>query len=152
MDLPHNFGANSLTFDQAMINLSIMELTWTRANPNRQVTGVCMPELHRLRLIRLFRDSGSDTAFWTWALTMFPWLDNIITDDRLLDASPDGGPIWQMWSADSSELYLESTVTPSMFGPFDEKYLGTTFLFLGQDAGCINRRYERICRFNQPPS
>ena len=149
VDLAKSFGG-VITFDEALVQLCIMDQVWYRANGQRGVSGIAMPRTHWLNLMKIFRGSASDLTIWKWAMEMFPWLANPVLDDRLLTASPTNGPIWQMWSADSSELYLEAFASPMLFGPFDTSDLTTDFIMLGQTGGCVNRRYERIVRFNQP--
>jgi hypothetical protein len=151
INLAVSFGDPAMTFDQMMIQLSIIDIMWSRSNPTRSMSGICMPKTHRLRLLRLFKDNnGSDTNAWLFALEAFPWLGNIIEDDRLLDGSSSNGPMWQGWSADSEELYYESSPAPTLFGPFEFKPLTTEFIALAQTGGIVNKRAERIQRYEMP--
>ena len=152
-NLSKSFGDSTMTISEMLTQLSIIHLMWKRANPKRSVTGVAMPETHRLNMLKIF-GGANDAAYtgisgWKHAQESFPWLNNIVTDDRLLEASDSSFSMWQLWSADPSELYLEAAPGHMLFGPFTDE-MDTDFIMLNQIGGCVCKRPERIMRVQYP--
>jgi len=150
IDLVKSFGDPTLTSDEMWEQLSIVDLMWGRMNPNRGVSGVMMPKLHRLNMIKIFHGTNKEGVnAWKWAQEAYPWLANIVEDDRMETASESGGPMWQLWSADADQLYRETSPTPMVFGPFETE-LSTDFILINQDGGVVCKDPRRIFRLNQP--
>lgn len=148
--LPKSMGDPSLTADELLTYLGIIDVMWARANPRRMVSGCVMPRTHKVNLLRIFNgNDNSGLSMWKYALEMYPWLANIVLDDRLLTASDTGASMWQFWSADSDELYLEGSPNHMLFGPFETE-LETEFILLNKTAGAVNWRAERIMRVQFP--
>jgi hypothetical protein len=151
LGMPKSFGDPTLTADELWDQLSIIDCAWSRANPRRDVSGVIMPKLHRERMMRIFKGQNEEGVnAWKFALEAYPWLANIVLDDRMLTASQDGGPMWQLWSNDGQMLWRETSASPMLFGPFNTSELQTMFIALQQDGGVINRLPQLILRINQP--
>jgi hypothetical protein len=144
-----NLGTTTSAVDM-MGQLSRIHQAWKIANPNRVLSGVIMPESHRLNMLTLMYGTGQEgQSAWNLAVVAFPWLSNIVTDDRLETASQNGRAMWQFWSADSQSQYIEATPTPLMFGPFNDE-LETTFILIGVQAGVVNKDPRAIMRVNFP--
>jgi hypothetical protein len=149
VDLPVSFGNPAITYEQALEQMCVIDLVWGRANPRRRVSGVVMPRSHKLNLMKIFIGANEEGGgLWKWALEMFPWLSNIIEDDRMLTAANDGGSQWTLWSADSMDLFHEASA-PMVFGPFEDQF-DTTFITMQMGAGVICRRPELLFRFQMP--
>jgi hypothetical protein len=144
-----NLGT-STDADAIMRQLARIHQAWKIANPNRVLSGVIMPESHRLNMITAMYGAGQEgQALWNLAVVAFPWLNNIVTDDRLETASQNSRAMWQFWSADAQSQYIEGTPTPLMFGPFNDE-LETTFILIGVQAGVVNKDPRAIMRVNFP--
>jgi hypothetical protein len=146
IELGTNMGTLS-SADTMLNQLAYIHQSWKTANPNRIVTGVVMPEAHYMNMVLQFKGaSGEGAHAWTFAKTIFPWLNNVITDDRMLAASQDGFSMWQLWSADGESQYLEAS--PNMLlGPFPDEVV-TSFYMIGQIGGLVNANPRTIMRVN----
>jgi hypothetical protein len=137
--------------DNAYLRLQIMELMFERAAKSYggAITGVIAPQKDRYAMQRLRYGTGSEGAgFLDEALKGFAWLKDVRWIDGLETAASTGGALWQMWSGDDTELWSEMGAAPMMFGPFtDGGGLRTSFVLLNHVGGVINRRPERIARF-----
>lgn len=153
LNLSKSFGDPTITLSELLTQLSIIEAVWSRANPRRTVSGVAMPKTHRLNMINIFGGSGDSAGTgvsgWKHAKEMYPWLNNIVEDDRLLEASDDSKSMWQLWSADPEELYLEGAAGHLLYGPFIDE-MNTDFIMLNQIGGVVCKRPERIQRVQFP--
>ncbi len=141
----------SATAAQLIALVSYIEAAWEEANPGVAISGVVMPNLHRLHMVDLFLGASNEGQnAWKHIQEAHPWLRNIVTTDkRLLTASPDGFSMWQLWAADSIEQYLESSPTPLLFGPFEDE-LETDFIMIQQSGGMVNKNHRRIMRVHMP--
>jgi hypothetical protein len=151
--LAKSFGDPTLTVAEAFTGLSIMHMIWHLANPDLMITGVAMPETHRLNLVNLF-GGDNDSAYtginaWEQAQKSFPWLKDILTDERLAGANADGGDMWQLWSDDSEDLYFEGKPGHELYGPFETE-LTTDFIMLNQTGGVVSRDPRRMLRIDFP--
>lgn len=151
IDLSVSFGAPNITATEIITQLGIIEVAWSRANPKRMISGVVMPKTHRLNMMTIFTGASGegDINLWKFAKEMFPWLANIVEDDRMLTASDEGASMWTLWSADSEELYAEANASPMLFGPFENE-LNVDFIAINQTAGVVNKRAERLLRVQFP--
>jgi hypothetical protein len=151
LTLTKTFGDSSITGAEMLLQLAILDLAWSRANGNRVVSGVAMPKVHRLNLLQKFFGDAATPGenAWKFAKEAFPWLNNIVEDDRLLTMNPDGGPMWQLWSADGEDQYLEGSPAPMMFGPFTDE-LRSDYILVAQTGGCVNKDTRAIFRVYMP--
>ena len=150
MTLPYDFGSSSITGAQIVTNCQILDIFWHRTNPNRVPTGVCMPRSHRVNMIGKFIGTNSEGAnAWLLVKEAFPWLANIVEDDRLLTASPSGDAMWQMWSADGESQYMEGMAMPMVFGPF-EREMNTEFIAIQQCGFFVNKDPRTVVRAYAP--
>lgn len=149
--LSKSFGDTSITMTEILTQLSIMDIAWGAYNPRRPVTGVVMPKSHRLNMMTKFTGTTNegDVNAWKFAVEMFPWLNNIIEDQRMLTANDDSGPMWQMFSADGEELYNEGTPSPMVYGPFESE-MSLKFIAIAQTGGCVSKNPRRVMRWIQP--
>lgn len=147
--LEKSFGDPTITTAQIIQQLSVVDLVWGEYNPRRPVTGVVLPKSHRLNMLSKFTGANGegDINAWKFAVEMFPWLGNIIEDQRMLSASDDS--MWQLWSADGEELYAEGTPDPMVFGPFENE-MDLDFIAIAQTGGVISKNARRILRVQQP--
>ena len=150
LDLEKSFGNPSLTADEMMDQLKILDLVIDEWMPMRTMSGVIMPKSHRLNMIDKFGGTnGEGENRWKLALEIFPWLGNIIQDQRMLTASSSGGAMWQFWSADSTNLWYETTASPLLFGPFEDQ-MASRFIGIAQHAGVINKEARLLLRAQMP--
>jgi hypothetical protein len=147
IDIATNLGTSTSATD-ILDALSYIDIAWDKANPNRILSGVIMPKVHAANMKKRFLGASSEgQSLWKVAVEFYPWLGNIITDDRLLTASQSSGAMWQFWSADGEDQYIEATPSPLLYGPFNDE-LETTFIMIGQTAGVINKDSTAIMRVN----
>jgi len=132
------------TVDQLLINLQIIDEAWYLANPNRAPSGVIMPRSHWAHIQRIFMPGGN-SLISALLVEEFPWLANPVRDNRMLTASSSDGAMWQLWSADSEDLYIDA-LPPQLFGPFDVEF-DTDFILIAQTASVICRDASLIMRF-----
>lgn len=149
--LAKSFGDPTITMAEILAQLSIIDIAWDSYNPRRPVTGVVMPKSHRLNMMTKFTGASNegDINAWKFAVEMFPWLANVIEDQRMLTASDDSLSMWQLFSADGEELYAEGTPSPLVFGPFEQE-MNLDFIAIAQTGGCVNKNARRVMRFPQP--
>lgn len=147
IDITTNLGTSTSATD-ILDALSFMDLCWKKLNPNRILSGVIMPASHKANMVkRFFGASSEGQNVWKVAIEFYPWLTSIVTDDRLLTASQSGGAMWQFWSADDNDQYIEALTTPLLYGPFQDE-LETTFIMINQTAGVVNKDPLAIMRVN----
>jgi hypothetical protein len=145
-----SFGAPGITAEELWAQLDVVDQMWHLMNgEQRMVSGVLMPRSHRLKLLSLFKSDGSGVNAWVHAKEKYPWLENIITDQRMEFASQTGGPMWQLWSSDPQLMWREAAAAPMLFGPFVDE-MDTDFILLQQDGGVVNRESRLIMRVNMP--
>lgn len=150
MDVVKSFGDPTLTADEMMEQLKLIDLAMDQLMPDRAISGVIMPKSHRLNMIDKFGGTnGEGENRWKLALEIFPWLRNIIEDQRMLTASNTGGGQWQFWSDDSMSLWYESSRAPLLFGPFEDQ-LTSRFIAIAQHAGVICKDPRLLFRVQMP--
>lgn len=138
--------------DAGWRQLQIIDHSFSRAAQSfgGALTHVIAPKLDQYQLQRLrYGANGEGTQMLSEAMATLPWLRNIRWVDGLSDKSAQGGALWVGWSQDADELWHEVGAAPMMFGPFtDGGGLRTGFVLLTHVGGLINRRFERMARWN----
>lgn len=135
--------------DDAYLRLQIMEHAFERAAASYMgsISGVIAPKTDKyaMQLLR-YGSAGEGQQFMREAESAFGWLSSVRWIDGLETAASTGGALWQMWSSDDTELWSEMSPTPMLFGPFTDG-LRTSFALISHVGGVINRRPERMVRF-----
>lgn len=153
LELDTNMEDEVATPNDALIMLQIIDHAFSRiaSSYNGQITGGIAPkqDLYFLQQMR-YGSAGEGGQALPGFKTMLPWLNSIEWIDGMNAASTQTGPLWVLWSDDANELWSEMDPVPTLYGPFTDGKLRTSFVLLTHIGGVIVRRRERIlaCHFD----
>lgn len=144
---------STATVEEAQILLQIMEKCFKVIGESyaadAPITGVIAPKEDLRYLQRLRWDN--DTAALPDFMEMHSWLKNVRWIEHIEGSGPNSGSQWVFWSDDPNELWSELNPVPMLFGPWQDSNTGLrkSWAMLQQIGGVINRRRERVVKFEQ---
>ena len=152
------FSSGNVSAEQMIQRIMIWEQAFKRANGNRKPTGGVVADSERIAMqTTYFGLGGEGPSVWDRCVGygdktgLFPWMANLVFDERLNDASRSGAAArWCFHGGSDRESYIEHTET-MLFGPFED-FMDQRFIMLRRMAGIVAKRPERFMYVDMAPS